>query len=151
MTRTPEETYHVGVGQHAFFPIMSGRGEPGAWVPWQVFAPHEAQALANHGQDLRTLAGRGGLDPTEAVAVLEGLRWPPNMTVGEAWGRIFNAAIREAAEAERESLATLIERRAKRYRSNATFPAYCLEAMAQEADEIAATVRARSDPAREGG
>ncbi len=39
-------------------------------VPWWVVGSHEAQALANHGQDLVSLAGRGGLGIWELLAVV---------------------------------------------------------------------------------
>ena len=39
-------------------------------IPWTVIAPHEGQALINHGQDLETLNRRGGLGWTEMLAVL---------------------------------------------------------------------------------
>ncbi len=48
------------------FPIMNGPS-----IPWSMIAPHEHQALANHSQTLECLARRGGLDPTEALAVIE--------------------------------------------------------------------------------
>ena len=45
-------------------------------IPWAMIAPHEAQARRNHGgQDLAELARRGGLDPAEAIAVLEDRPW----------------------------------------------------------------------------
>ncbi len=44
-------------------------------IPWDVILPHEAQAQINHGQALRMLARRGGLDVSEAVAVLEDRLW----------------------------------------------------------------------------
>ena len=61
------------------FPIMSDG--PTHWIPWDLVAPHEAQAKHNHGgQTLTRLAQRGGLDAMEAVAVLEDTdyrtRWP---------------------------------------------------------------------------
>lgn len=41
-------------------------------IPWAAIAPHEAQAMKNHGgQDLKTLARRGGLSWAEMCAVLE--------------------------------------------------------------------------------
>lgn len=39
-------------------------------VPWEAVAPHEAQALRNHGQSLERLAERGGLSPLELLAVI---------------------------------------------------------------------------------
>jgi hypothetical protein len=41
-------------------------------VPWSFVAPHEAWAKRNHGQDLDTLARRGGLDPIELLAIVTG-------------------------------------------------------------------------------
>lgn len=41
-------------------------------VPWSLVAPHERQARANHSQSLERLAERGGLSPSELVAVLSG-------------------------------------------------------------------------------
>lgn len=40
-------------------------------VPWSVLQAHERQAHRNHGQSLETLHARGGLCPSELVAVLE--------------------------------------------------------------------------------
>lgn len=40
-------------------------------MPVAALAPHEAQALANHGQNLDRLAQRGGLSLCEAIAILE--------------------------------------------------------------------------------
>lgn len=44
-------------------------------IPWAMIAPHEQQAMANHGQSLDMLARRGGLCPSEALAVLDGRKW----------------------------------------------------------------------------
>lgn len=49
----------------AMFPIMEGPP-----VPWSLIAPYEAQARTNHGQSLKQLAGRGGLNMCEAMAVM---------------------------------------------------------------------------------
>lgn len=54
------------------FPIMSGPA-----IPWAVIAPCEKQADRNHGQTLERLAERGGLCPSEAVAVLDSRKWCP--------------------------------------------------------------------------
>ncbi len=56
------------------FPIMGGKYIKG--IPWSMIAPGERQAWRNHdGQSLEKLAGRHGLSPCEAVAVLEGRSW----------------------------------------------------------------------------
>lgn len=39
-------------------------------IPWDVIAPHEKQAHANHSQTLRGLAGRGGLSIHEAYYII---------------------------------------------------------------------------------
>ena len=72
------------------FPIMalSHRAADDAWtlrasgalvvviaLPWDVIAPHAAQAQRNHGQTLERLAERGSLGPCEAVAVMESRPW----------------------------------------------------------------------------
>lgn len=46
-----------------------------AYVPWGKVAPHEKQALSNHGQTLQGLASRGGLSMCELAAVLEDRKW----------------------------------------------------------------------------
>jgi hypothetical protein len=43
-------------------------------VPWAMLAPHEAMAQSNHSQTLERLAERGGLGPSEIIAVLDGIR-----------------------------------------------------------------------------
>ncbi len=45
-------------------------------IPWEMIAPHEAQAFKNHSLSLERLADRGGLTTYEALAVLEGRSWP---------------------------------------------------------------------------
>lgn len=50
------------------FPIM----DAGFSIPWTMIAPFEQQARRNHDQSLERLAERGGLDPVEALAVLDG-------------------------------------------------------------------------------
>ncbi len=52
------------------FPIMNATllGS----VPWAFIAPHEDQALRNHGQSLKQLAERRGLTAAEALHVVQG-------------------------------------------------------------------------------
>lgn len=65
------------------FPIMRVRGEEQAkdfaveTIPFALIAPHERQAQKNHRQTLARLAERGGLSPSEALAVLEDRRRHP--------------------------------------------------------------------------
>lgn len=71
------------------FPIMRHhRGRGLRSIPMSVIAPDERQALANHDQTLDVLAQRGGLDSSEAVAVLEGRRWR-KMSALEADARLL--------------------------------------------------------------
>lgn len=44
-------------------------------IPWTVIAPHEGQAICNHGQDLEALNRRGGLCWSEIITVLEDRRY----------------------------------------------------------------------------
>lgn len=61
------------------FPILASKES----IPWEVIAAHEKQAMENHGQTIKRLAERGGLDWTEALAVLEDRRYT-KMNVEEA-------------------------------------------------------------------
>ena len=51
------------------FPILGSK--PKEYIPLEVIKPHEKQAIRNHGQTLKRLAERGGLDWIEALCVLE--------------------------------------------------------------------------------
>lgn len=44
-------------------------------VPMAMLAPHEKQAIRNHGQTLERLAERGGMACSEILAVINGLPW----------------------------------------------------------------------------
>lgn len=62
-----------------WFPVLLDYQERKAFpdcprqVPWSKIAPHEKQALGNHGnQSLRRLAERGGLSPSEIRCAVEG-------------------------------------------------------------------------------
>lgn len=64
------------VAMNKTFPIL--KPIPGCLsrIPWDMIAPHENQALRNHdGQSLEGLARRGGLDYSEALAVLRDERF----------------------------------------------------------------------------
>jgi hypothetical protein len=41
-------------------------------VPWEMLEPFEDNAKRNHDQSLEVLASRGGLGPTEIIAIIEG-------------------------------------------------------------------------------
>ena len=58
------------------FPIIAEYGghaktKTTDYIPYDIIALHENQALKNHGQTLERLAERGGLGYDEALAVLE--------------------------------------------------------------------------------
>lgn len=59
------------------FPILGSVLGPASkeFIPWDCLIEHEEQALKNHGQTIEQLANRGGLDWTEALAVLEDRPW----------------------------------------------------------------------------
>lgn len=59
-------------------------------VPWRLLAPHESQALRNHDQTLQRLAERGGLCPSEMVAIIEDRRWHC-MTIEDAVAQLLTA------------------------------------------------------------
>ena len=64
--------------EREFMPIMGG-----VWlkaIPWGLISPHEDQAQRNHRQTLDRLAQRGGLCPSEAVAIIAGNPWPSAST-----------------------------------------------------------------------
>lgn len=44
-------------------------------IPWSLIRRHEKQVQRNHYQSAARLAERGGLAPSEAVAVLEDREW----------------------------------------------------------------------------
>ena len=63
------------------FPIQGGPS-----IPWSMIGPHDRQTVDNHSQTLEDLAKRGGLSPSEVLAVLDDVRWFKSKwrTTGEA-------------------------------------------------------------------
>jgi len=63
------------------FPILIDYRHKGKWkhrttVPWSFLSPYEEQARNNHGgQSLARLAERGGLGPSEMLAIVNGVCW----------------------------------------------------------------------------
>lgn len=74
----------IWLGQIGAVPRGTARLEP---LPWDVIAPHEAQAQRNHYQTLDRLRERGGLSVSEALAILEDRPWR-NMDATKALTRI---------------------------------------------------------------
>lgn len=64
----------VVVTERAFRVMNAPAGCP-SYVPWVLLAPHEPQAMRNHGQSLDELNRRGGMDPSEILAVIGDRRW----------------------------------------------------------------------------
>lgn len=72
----------MGYPTNLGFPIMASsrqnhepRAFQGFTIPWEMLAPHEEQAQKTHSQSLETLASRGGLSASEALAVLRDQSW----------------------------------------------------------------------------
>lgn len=55
------------------FKVLGTNGD--CSIPWMVIAPHEEQAIKNHGQNLETINNRGGFCWSEILAVLEDRKW----------------------------------------------------------------------------
>ena len=56
-------------------------------VPWSLLTGREERAQLNHGQSLERLAERGGLDPSEMLAIIENRKWTL-MPLGDAVERL---------------------------------------------------------------
>lgn len=70
------------------FPILKTR--PKEYIPWDIIAIHEKQALENHGQTLEKLAERGGLSWTETYFVLIDSKYKYNeLTESEAKSKVL--------------------------------------------------------------
>ena len=61
------------MGERIIMPIMGGVLLKA--IPWALISSHDEQAQTNHGQTLNRLAERGGLGPSEALAIIEDRRW----------------------------------------------------------------------------
>ncbi len=55
--------------------INRGFMPPFTSVPWGLIANHRDQCIRNHGQTPERLAERGGLSPSEMVAIIEDRPW----------------------------------------------------------------------------
>lgn len=71
-------------------------------IPWAFIAPHNEQALRNHGQSLERLAQRGGLAACEAIDIIESRRWGSSRPCLENEHYLINK-VREWRAAERAS------------------------------------------------
>ena len=54
-------------------PVMKGVNIKS--IPMRLLQPYEEQALRNHSQSLQRLAERGGMDSSEFLGMVSGLRW----------------------------------------------------------------------------
>jgi hypothetical protein len=82
------------------FPVLGG----GMTVPWLMLAPHEPQAVDNHGQTLQRLAERGGLGWAEMLCVLEGRSWQKRSVSSDELAKPKVLALVAAFEAARAKL-----------------------------------------------
>ena len=63
------------------FPVHSSHKKYLKSIPWAMIKPHEEQAMKNHyGQDLETLAKRGGCDLYEIFFILEDKSYDSHLT-----------------------------------------------------------------------
>ena len=65
-------------------------------VPWELVAPFEARARANHDQTLERLAQRGGLSPAELLAVLCDVPWQDVAGLPSRLAELLVMAVRDA-------------------------------------------------------
>lgn len=72
MTRYSAEVTELFEKQNLYPVYQINSSDPEEFIPYDVIAPHEAQALRNHAQTLHRLAERGGLDWGEILAILTG-------------------------------------------------------------------------------
>lgn len=103
------------------FPIQGGPS-----LPWEMIAPHEEQARENHSQTLKRLAERGGLSPTEALAILDDRKYP--------WGKKLDEAA-DLAELNRRLESSSIQQLEKE-RAAHTETRAKLEAVTSELTEL---------------
>ena len=93
--------------RHNAFPVLQP-GHQQEYIPYNIIAPHEAQAMRNHGgQTLQRLAERGGLDWTEILAVLHDKTW-------KEMGYGLHCSKEEVEKAKEGVLAYVRERRGPR-------------------------------------
>lgn len=73
MTKSKEILYLFE--RHNLYPVLQSGRQPQVYIPYNIIAPHEAQAMRNHSQTLQRLAERGGLGWMEILAVLNDKTW----------------------------------------------------------------------------
>jgi hypothetical protein len=66
-----EALAHGKFGEREEYPIQGFQS-----IPWAVIAPHEHQAITNHGQTLERLAERGGTCELKTFFILNDLKIP---------------------------------------------------------------------------
>lgn len=103
MPRTKAEVLYLFERCNAF-PVLQSGCQKQEYIPYNIIAPHEAQAMKNHGgQSLQRLAERGGLDWTEIIAVLKDKTW-------QEMGYGFSPTKEEGEKAKEDVLAYVQER-----------------------------------------
>lgn len=89
--------------RYNMFPVLESVGSQPVYIPYNIIALHEAQAIRNHSQTLQRLAERGGLDWTEVLAILNDKTWAE-------MGYKFNLQKGEMEKAKEAVLAYIRER-----------------------------------------
>ncbi len=90
---------------HNAFPVLQP-GHQQEYIPYNIIAPHEAQAMKNHGQTLQRLAERGGLCWSEIFAVLANKTW---MELG--WASLSSSQEKELEKKTKEAVLNYISKR----------------------------------------
>jgi hypothetical protein len=102
----------VSSAEEKKFPIQGTTRIKGFSIPWSMIEPYDTQAQINHGgQTLERLAQRGGLGPTEALAVLTDRRWQEvrELSEYEACVEIGKLMVRAHAAAKIEEAAKVAQ------------------------------------------
>ena len=104
MPRTEAEVLYL-FERCNLFPVLQHGHQAQEYIPYDIIAPHEAQAMENHGgQSLQRLAERGGLDWAEILAVLKDKTW-------QEMGYDFSPSKEEGEKAKQEVLDDIQERK----------------------------------------
>jgi hypothetical protein len=88
--------------QHPYVEAKEEHKPVPLFVPWEFMRPHERQARINHDQTLARLAERGGLDVSEALAILKGQHWKQ-----VEWGPAVTEFLALLAAWEKSSMKTV--------------------------------------------
>lgn len=88
------------------FPVLQPGHQPQEYIPYNIIAPHEAQAMKNHGQSLQRLSERGGLSWGEIWAVINDKSWKEL-----GWGPLCSKEADAREEKAKENVLAYIKER----------------------------------------